>query len=300
MVVVLVLVIDMTMEKFIITKQFFKNIRRFNLKGKTLQFSIKPVPKEENPVTWIKTAIEQIVTMLTTEAELDDRIGITFSAGTFARGPGWLNFRPVQYVTFNDIWEMIEKIFQSNSSGLDTETFCITSTTVRLPTGSRKSIKYNTFEEECVKRRGIITINNKNDNLCLVRALVVAIAYVSNDPDYPKIRRTSSRLQSERTAKLIEDSGIQIDGEAGIKELRQFQNFLKNYVITVYQYGNKGRDVIFEGGNDNDDNVDRKKNKFVTPRETLQCHYITHGSICVLLLLRRLSYTVRAQESSFL
>ncbi|CAH0561693.1 unnamed protein product [Brassicogethes aeneus] len=72
-------------------------------------------------------------------------------------------------------------IYQSNSTGLNTETFCLGVTTVRIPTGKGKGKNYNNFEEECAKRQGIIVINNK-DNLCLARALVVAKAFVDKTP----------------------------------------------------------------------------------------------------------------------
>ncbi|KAG5864129.1 hypothetical protein JTB14_017786 [Gonioctena quinquepunctata] len=115
-----------------------------------------------------------------------------------------------------------------------------------MPTGRGRGKLYNTFNEESAKRRGIIVINNK-DNLCLPRALVLARAYVDKDPELYKVRRDIGKLQGQRARELMEVTGVSIpeDG-AGIPELQQFQKHL-NYKIIVYDYGSKGRNVIFEG-----------------------------------------------------
>ncbi|KAG5872176.1 hypothetical protein JTB14_010737 [Gonioctena quinquepunctata] len=73
------------------------------------------------------------------------------------------------------------------------------------------------------------------------RALVVAKAYIDNDPDKRKVR-DSVGVQTSRTLELLKKSGVEIPEEGGEK----FQDYLSNYTITVYKYGNKGRDVLYE------------------------------------------------------
>lgn len=120
-------------------------------------------------------------------------------------------------------------------------------TTVRLPVGGGRGKNYNSFHEECDKRRGIISIKN-TDNLCLPRALVVAIAHNKRDPEFSKVRRDISKIQTERTRSLLERAKISIpEAGGGIPELIQFQNHLKEYKLVVYSYGSKGRNIIFEG-----------------------------------------------------
>ena len=79
-----------------------------------------------------------------------------------------------------------KKIFQSTSKGLSTDTFTLKSTTVKLPVGSGRVRRYTNFEEECAARCGIIVIKNK-DNLCLVRAIVVAEAYINKAPNHKTV-----------------------------------------------------------------------------------------------------------------
>lgn len=67
-----------------------------------------------------------------------DKIGFTFcgtSPTFFERGPSWINFKNVADIVINDIRDMIVRIFQSNSEGLGTDTFCLTATVVEMPVG---------------------------------------------------------------------------------------------------------------------------------------------------------------------
>lgn len=56
---------------------------------------------------------------------------------------------------------------------------------MRMP-GKGRGLRYNTFDEECSKQLGIITINNK-DSMCLPSALVVAMTNINKDPEYRKV-----------------------------------------------------------------------------------------------------------------
>lgn len=238
------------MHKFVIIKDFNSKVKRFNLTARKLEFKLQPVPQSVEPLEWIKSGIEEIFRFATEELQPKDRVGITFCDTSFKRGPGWMNFQTAEKISVDDVWDLIHKVYQSNSEALSTETFCLGITTVRMPTGSGKdrARKYNSFEEESRSRRGIVTIDNK-DNLCLARALVVAIAHVDKHHDYTKVRRDIGKLQTNRAKELVAEAGIIIPQEgAGIPEIQRLQKeHLSSYKIVVYEYGSKGREVIFEG-----------------------------------------------------
>lgn len=149
------------------------SVKRFNLKGRKIDFSINKVPFNEESTSWIKNAIEDILRLCVKDLNPHDKVGVTFKGKNFSntRGSGWINFKDCSELSFADVWEMISKIFQSNSEG----------------NARKSSKKYNTFDEECTKRRGIICIKNE-DNLCLPRALVVAKAYADNGVNLAAIR----------------------------------------------------------------------------------------------------------------
>ncbi|XP_018568461.1 uncharacterized protein LOC108908806 [Anoplophora glabripennis] len=237
------------MEKFVIIKDMLKKVRRFNLMGRTLEFKIKPIADGIEPIGWIKDAVNQIIAKGTEALDPQDQVAFSFCSKDFLRGEGWVRFRPVNEITYDDIWSIISSVYQSNSSGINTETFCLGVTSVKMPVGRGKgrSRKFNTFDEECSMRRGIISINNK-DSLCLPRALVVAKSYVDKDPEYTKVRKDIAKIQTQRALELCHNASVPIPDEgAGIPELQIFQRHLTGYKIVVYDYGHKGREVIFSG-----------------------------------------------------
>lgn len=169
------------------------SVKRFNLKGRKIEFSINKVPFNEESTSWIKNAIEDILRLCVKDLNPHDKVGVTFKGKNFSntRGIGWINFKDCSELSFADVWEMISKIFQSNSEGISSDKFGLSVTSVQMPAGKgnarKSSKKYNTFDEECAKRRGIICIKNE-DNLCLPRALVVAKAYADNGVNLAAIR----------------------------------------------------------------------------------------------------------------
>jgi G:T-mismatch repair DNA endonuclease (very short patch repair protein) len=237
-------------EKIIIFKEYFKKNRRFNLEARTVEFKIKPIPLHVEPVSWIKDAIKEIVLRTTKHLKSTDQVGFTFCSKNFEKGTGWIRFQQVSKISVDDVWTVLSGIFQSNSSGMNTDKFCLGVTSVKMPSGKGRGKMYNTFNEECAMRKGIVSITN-TDNLCLPRALVVAIAHITRDPNYAKIRRDIGKEQTFRAESLIKNLGVKIPEEgAGIFELKQLQNYLTEYNITVYKYGTKGREVVFDGSID--------------------------------------------------
>ncbi|XP_054279031.1 uncharacterized protein LOC128997416 [Macrosteles quadrilineatus] len=137
---------------------------------------------------------------------------------------------------------------------------------------------YNTFDEECKARTGIVVINNK-DNLCLPRALVVAVANVTKDPEYKAVRQDRAKRQTVRAQELVRRARVEMpEGGAGIAELENFQDLLKEYKITVYNYNTKGRDVYFEG---NVENPKFKINLLFHNRHYNFCYQCIEAKYCI-------------------
>ena len=199
------------MAKYTISSESVKSVRRYNLEGRTVQFRLNTIPQDAEPVGWVKGAIEEIVRRTTSHLQPMDKVGITFCCSSFERGPGYMPFKNASQLTMDDVWSTISSIYQSNSTGLSTETFCMNVTSVRMPAGTgpnRRTNFYNNFEEECKKRNGIIVIGNK-DNLCLPRALVVAKAYADSVSTYEKkaMRMNKAKAQDIATQNLLLQSG---------------------------------------------------------------------------------------------
>lgn len=212
-------------------------------------FKIRKPSSNEDALQWIRTAMIQILVHLTMSVTPSDKIGFTFSSESFKmKIPGWMSFRDASQVTFDDVWNVLGSIFQSNTEdALDINTFRITATIVKMPQGRGRQLIYNNFHEECRARLGIVQIKNE-DSLCLPRAIVVAKAFAKKDPQYQQIRKDVRKIQTQKTEKLMKKVGIIIgENGAGVAELQLFQTHLKKYKISVYKYGTKGRELIFEG-----------------------------------------------------
>jgi hypothetical protein len=126
------------MEKFIVVKDASKMVSRFNLKVRSIQFKIKPIPDNEkdNAIEWIKDALSQVISKVTDDLQPEDKVGFSLCSDSFSRGSCWVKFQDADNITFNDIWEKLEMLFQPNSTGLNTDTFCLEATKVTLPKGS--------------------------------------------------------------------------------------------------------------------------------------------------------------------
>lgn len=235
--------------KFEILQESETRTEKFSMKRKNILFKLKTVTEAyvSNPVLWIQKSVKALIDYIVREIEPDNRIGFTLSAEELPRQT-YLPFKMARNVTFEDIWHLISSLYQSNIEGLNTDTFRLTLTKINPPRGRgrKRTYYYNNFEEECRKRSGIITINN-TDHLCLPRALVVAIARIEKDKNYKRIR-DGKKVQVNRVQQLLSESNIIIPSEgAGIEELQALQLFLTSYKITVYIFGTKGREVLFEG-----------------------------------------------------
>lgn len=125
------------MEKIIITKDFVKKVHRFNLEERTIEFKIKPIPEDEEPVGWIRDAINQVIARGTEGLESGDKVGFSFCGKEFKRGEGCFRFRPVEEIIYDDVWDVISNVYQFNYTGLNTEAFCLGITSVRMPAGGQ-------------------------------------------------------------------------------------------------------------------------------------------------------------------
>lgn len=129
--------------------------------GQTLEFKIKPIPQDAEPVWWvnINNNNKGVVERATEELEHSDQVGLTFCTNDFARDQGEMRLQQASEVTFNGLWEQISSIYQSNLSSLYTEKFCLGVTNRRLLEGRgyHNSTRKNIFEKNFSKRKCIIT-----------------------------------------------------------------------------------------------------------------------------------------------
>jgi len=79
---------------------------------------------------------------------------------------------------------------------------------------------------------------------CVALAIIIAIAKFNNDPDY-KAYRQDGKIRPV-VQKLLDKTGVVLCEGGGIPELLKFQEYFRQYKITVY-LGLACEDIMFEG-----------------------------------------------------
>ena len=95
------------------------------------------------------------------------------------------------------------------------------------------------LEKRLQKKSSIIRIQNDND-LCMVRALLVAKAKLDNDLQDHQIRNHQRLMQTRLAQELHENTGVPL-GLCELEQAKQFQAYLTDYQFSIVskEYGNK-------------------------------------------------------------
>ena len=142
-----------------------------------------------------------------------------------------LPFMPLWQLTPERVFSQIERVIQSNQDFRLNDTVMVDMIHVVEPQGSGRKRTVLDIGEVLHKKKTIITIQN-NDDLCLARALVVAIAKIEKDPKYKSLVNPRGRAQERKARELHEAANVPL-GPCGIPEAEMFQNHLANYEINI-------------------------------------------------------------------
>ena len=156
-----------------------------------------------------------------------------------------LPFMELERLTTERVFSQIERVIQSNQDFRLNDTLTIDINHVASPQGSGKSgVKRNLplIRDHLKSQKSIICIENFDD-ICLARALVVAIAKIEKDPKYKQIRNSNSPVQRERAFDLHKAAKVPL-GPCGLNEVKLFQNYLTSYQIIVIS-GDNNNTIIY-------------------------------------------------------
>ena len=140
-------------------------------------------------------------------------------------------FIPLAQLTTERVFSQIERVIQSNRDFRLNDTVTIDIIRVEEPQGGGRKRTTLNIREYLKEKGSVITINN-NDNLCLARALVVAVARIENDPKYHQIRNSKGHIQLQRALDLHRAANVPL-GPCGLDEVDLFQKYLTDYEITI-------------------------------------------------------------------
>jgi len=112
-----------------------------------------------------------------------------------------------------------------------------------MPAGNgREKTKGRSLDVMSAIKKSIVVV--KAAFLCLAHALIIAMTRVNIDPKYKSYR--NGRGLNQPVQDLVSASGINFTNDGCLDELEQFQNYLSDYKILVYDGLNPDR-VIFSG-----------------------------------------------------
>ena len=152
-------------------------------------------------------------------------------------------FMPLIQLTPERVFSQIERVVQSNRDFRLNDTVTVDIIHVEAPQGSGRSKRtILNIKEYLHKKKSVIVIQN-NDNLCLARALVVAIAKVENAPNYKDLTKPGRRTQEIKARELHTAANVPL-GPCGIPEVELFQKYLTNYEISIVS-GNHASSIIY-------------------------------------------------------
>ncbi len=143
-----------------------------------------------------------------------------------------LPFMSVSKLTPERLYSQIERVVQSHQEFRLNESVIADIVHVEMPEGRGKR-KRDTIDLESYleSKRSVIRIRN-NDDLCLARALVVAIAKADGDKRYSQLANHRKPSQKKAACELHEKAGVPF-GPCGIPEVKQFQKHLPEYEINI-------------------------------------------------------------------
>ena len=155
-----------------------------------------------------------------------------------------LPFMTVEQLTSERVYSELERVIQSNQDFRLNDTVTIDINHVKTPQGSGRMKRRTSYDinDFLNRKNSVVRIKNKDD-LCLARALAVAIARIENDPKYKYIKDSRRPLQRERAFDLHEAANVPL-GPCGLNEVALFQQYLTNYQIMVVS-GDHNNSIIY-------------------------------------------------------
>ncbi len=181
---------------------------------------------------------EQLLSDVTQGMQESDLVRFVLRTEQLDR-PISLPFMPLSRLTPERVFSQIERVVQSKQDFHLNESVIVNIVHVGIPNGSGKRKRDNIDLESYLRnKRSIISIKNKDD-LCLARALVVAIANIDKDRRYKLLVDSRRQAQENDAWELHRKAGVPI-GPCGISEVKQFQKYLTEYEINIVsmEHGN--------------------------------------------------------------
>jgi hypothetical protein len=211
---------------FTVQNEVIRRYRRFNAEGRELTVSLTaPLSTStaaRDPARHFSNSVDELFECALRNLEPGDMVGISIhNADNQPDRPIGLSFRRRDQISRDVKWSVFEKVTQSNAKyqALNTLTFHIHS--VRMPVSFGKGAETSNGRPLSVMahlKRSIVEVKTVEN--CLAHALVIAMAKVTNDPNYKAYIQGRKILPKVR--ELLQASGVDLSRGGGIPEYKPF------------------------------------------------------------------------------
>jgi hypothetical protein len=212
--------------RFKIDNETDRRYDRFNAVGTELTVRLFPPVLGDNSdaITHFKTSVNDLFDYALRNVGDSVMAGVTIQNEVNLLDKAIsISFRRRDQLSEEVIWSVFSKVAQSNAryNAVDRLIFVVHS--LKLPAGfGSKSIKSNGRKLSVMAQLKRSIVDLKSETNCLAHALIIAIARLTNDPNYKSYRR-GHRIRLVVQC-LLQTTGIDLNNGSGIPEIQRFQD----------------------------------------------------------------------------
>jgi len=220
-----------------------RQYRRYNAVGRQLTVRLIPPSDNTNPVAHFLASVNDLVEHALREVDDSDMVGMIIQNQVNQNDkPIGISFRRKDQLSADVIWNVFERVSQSNSRFNALDTLVVTMHSVKMPVGfSRRAMKSKEKPLSVMAHLKQSIVEVQAEENYLAHALIIAIARLEKDPNHNSYRR-GCRIRPV-VQNLSKTTGIDLSNGAGISEVVRFQEHFREYKIVVY-YGLTSKDII--------------------------------------------------------
>nr|CAD7265593.1 unnamed protein product [Timema shepardi] len=227
-----------------IIEERIKQWRRFFYTGREIIVHLGAPASDRDALSWLE---EQITNMLNRLQDYgvsaDDQVSLLLNSMDSTLNPLCVSFKRTDQLDAQSVLDNVSHVLQSNNLFLRTAPLYVKLRHFKEPHGSaRHCDKLSPASTYSHNIKGIITIQNGDDTLCLDRALIVAKAVcdVKREPGCMNVNtfrqiKMGRPIQKLNPEELSRVARLNLAKGVGLTELKQFQTYLSEYEITVFR-----------------------------------------------------------------
>ena len=175
---------------FTVDDEITRQYRRFNAVGTQLTVRLLPPPDDSNPVTHFLDSVSDLLHYALRDYEDSEMVGTTVrnEVNVQYKAIG-LSFRRKDQISADVILSVWEKVTQSNSRFNALDTLVLQVHSVKMPVGFGRSVKTRGTPLSVLAHLKKSNVRVKSETNCLAHAILIAIAKITNDPNYTSYRK---------------------------------------------------------------------------------------------------------------